>query len=103
MSSSDPTPPEPAPPHYALSRRLPLPLLVLYGLGVTIGAGIYVLIGLTAEEAGMYAPLSFLLAAAIVTFSAWCTYAGGRSLVLSSIESRARARSSACNRCKGSR
>lgn len=69
MSSSDPTPPEPAPPHYALSRRLTLPLLVLYGLGVTIGAGIYVLIGLTAEEAGMYAPLSFLLAAAIVTFS----------------------------------
>lgn len=69
MSSSHPIPPEPAPPHYALSRRLTLPLLVLYGLGVTIGAGIYVLIGLTAEEAGMYAPLSFLLAAAIVTFS----------------------------------
>jgi hypothetical protein len=32
-------------PAAALQRRLSLPLLVLYGIGITIGAGIYVLIG----------------------------------------------------------
>ena len=31
-----------------LRRRLSLTLVILYGLGVTIGAGIYVLIGATA-------------------------------------------------------
>ena len=31
----------------ALKRSLTLPLLTLYGLGVTVGAGIYVLIGAT--------------------------------------------------------
>ena len=35
----------------SLKRTLTLPLLVLYGLGVTIGAGIYVLIGAAALEA----------------------------------------------------
>ena len=35
----------------ALRRRLNLPLLVLYGTGVTIGAGIYVLIGAIAGHA----------------------------------------------------
>ena len=52
-----------------LQRRLTLPLLVLYGLGVTVGAGIYVLVGLTAAEAGLFAPISFLLAAIIVAFT----------------------------------
>ncbi|MEH6404645.1 MAG: amino acid permease [Sneathiella sp.] len=52
-----------------LKRRLNLPLLVLYGLGVTIGAGIYVLVGATAAKAGFYAPISFLLAALVVTFT----------------------------------
>jgi len=47
----------------ALRRRLGLPLLVLYGVGITIGAGIYVLIGAVAGHAGRYAPWSFLLAA----------------------------------------
>ncbi len=46
-----------------LRRALSLPLVVLYGLGVTIGAGIYVLIGATAGRAGVYAPISFLIAA----------------------------------------
>ncbi len=46
-----------------LRRRLGLPLLVLYGVGITIGAGIYVLIGAVAGHAGRYAPWSFLLAA----------------------------------------
>lgn len=49
-----------------LKRRLTLPLLTLYGLGVTIGAGIYVLVGATASKAGFFAPVSFLLAAAVV-------------------------------------
>jgi hypothetical protein len=35
-----------------LRRRLGLPLLVLYGTGITIGAGIYVLIGAFTRHAG---------------------------------------------------
>ncbi|MCF6343939.1 MAG: amino acid permease [Devosiaceae bacterium] len=53
----------------ALERRLTLPLLTLYGLGVTVGAGIYVLVGATAAKAGFYAPISFLLAALVVAFT----------------------------------
>lgn len=53
-----------------LRRVITLPLLVLYGLGVTIGAGIYVLVGETAAQAGMYAPMSFLFAAIVMAFSA---------------------------------
>lgn len=46
-----------------LKRSLNLPLLVLYGLGTTIGAGIYVLVGAAAGRAGIYAPMSFIAAA----------------------------------------
>ena len=53
-----------------LRRAITLPLLVFYSLGVTIGAGIYVLIGETAAQAGVYAPMSFLLAAGVMLFSA---------------------------------
>ncbi len=53
-----------------LKRRLSLTLVVLYGLGVTVGAGIYVLIGETAGKAGLYAPVSFVLAAVVMGFSA---------------------------------
>jgi len=53
-----------------LSRVIGLPLLVLYGLGVTIGAGIYVLVGETAAQAGYYAPLSFVFASIVMAFSA---------------------------------
>jgi len=53
----------------ALRRRLGLPLLVLYGTGITIGAGIYVLIGAVAGHAGIYAPWSFLLAALAMTLT----------------------------------
>ena len=58
----------------ALRRVIGLPLLILYGLGVTIGAGIYVLIGTTAARAGMYAPTSFLVASFVMMFSA-CSFA----------------------------
>lgn len=53
-----------------LKRSISLPLLVLYGLGVTIGAGIYVLLGATAGRAGIHAPAAFVLAALAVLFSA---------------------------------
>jgi basic amino acid/polyamine antiporter, APA family len=46
-----------------LRRSLGLPLLVMYGTGITVGAGIYVLIGAVAGHAGPYAPWAFLLAA----------------------------------------
>lgn len=49
-----------------LKRSLGLPLTILYGLGVTIGAGIYVLVGETAARAGFHAPLSFILAALVM-------------------------------------
>lgn len=53
-------------PSPALRRRLGLPLLVLYGTGITVGAGIYVLVGAVARHAGTYAPWSFLLAAIVM-------------------------------------
>jgi amino acid transporter len=40
--------------------------LTLYGVGVTVGAGIYVLIGAVARHAGVYAPLAFLIAAVVM-------------------------------------
>lgn len=53
----------------ALRRQLGLPLLVLYGVGITIGAGIYVLIGAVAGHAGRYAPWSFALAGLTMAFT----------------------------------
>lgn len=53
-----------------LKRSLSLPMVILYGLGVTVGAGIYVLIGATVGQAGIYAPLAFVLAAIVMAFSA---------------------------------
>ncbi len=53
-----------------LSRSLSTTMLVLYGLGVTIGAGIYVLIGAAAARAGNHAPVAFLIAAAVMGLSA---------------------------------
>lgn len=48
-----------------LRRTITLPLLVFYGLGVTVGAGIFALIGEILALAGDHAPLSFLLAGLI--------------------------------------
>lgn len=53
-----------------LNRSIGLTGLVLYGLGVTIGAGIYVLVGETIIRAGPYAPASFLLSAVVMGFTA---------------------------------
>ncbi len=55
-----------APSRPQLARRITLPLLVLYGLGVTVGAGIYVLIGKIGHQAGVFAPYSFLLASLLI-------------------------------------
>jgi len=49
-----------------LKRALTLTDAVLYGLAVTIGAGIYVLIGAAAGRAGYSAPLAFVIAALLM-------------------------------------
>ncbi len=53
-----------------LKRSLTLPQLVLYGLGTTIGAGIYALIGELAGISGYLAPVSFLVASLIAGLTA---------------------------------
>ena len=55
----------------ALRRSLNLPLVILYGLGNILGAGIYVLIGKVAGAAGYLAPFSFLVAATIAGITAF--------------------------------
>lgn len=57
-----------------LQRALNLPLLVLYGLGTIVGAGIYALVGEIAGVAGYGAPLSFLIASIVAAFTA-CSFA----------------------------
>ncbi len=55
-----------APPSAAgLERSLTLPMLVLYGVGVTVGAGIFALIGEILAVSGDRAPLAFLVAGLI--------------------------------------
>ncbi|GAA4086813.1 amino acid permease [Zhongshania borealis] len=61
-----------------LARRINQPLLILYGLGTILGAGIYVLVGKVAAEAGLLAPLSFIFAA----FIAWLTALSYSKLVV---------------------
>ncbi|MBU2982875.1 amino acid permease [Lentibacter algarum] len=48
-----------------LKRKIGLKLLTAYGVGVMVGAGIYVLVGAVAAEAGVWAPLAFLISGLI--------------------------------------
>ena len=57
-----------------LKRSLSLPLITLYGLGNIVGAGIYVLLGKVVAHAGMFAPVSFLVASLLACLTAF-TYA----------------------------
>jgi basic amino acid/polyamine antiporter, APA family len=52
-----------------LRRSLTLPWLVFYGVGVTIGAGIFALIGEVLGVAGNHAVWSFLLAGTVAAFT----------------------------------
>lgn len=52
-----------------LNRSLGLWLLVFYGLGSIIGAGIYVLVGAVAGIAGVAAPLAFVIAGAVAALT----------------------------------
>lgn len=54
-----------------LRRVLSLPWLVFYGVGVTIGAGIFALIGDVIGVAGDHAPWAFLVAGAVAAFTAF--------------------------------
>ena len=53
-----------------LKRNLSLPMMVFYGLGTTIGAGIYALVGEIVNIAGYFAPVSFLVASLLASFTA---------------------------------
>ena len=65
--------------HVTLKRSLSLWLFTLYGLGTTIGAGIFVLVGKVAGVSGMYAPVAFLVAALL---------AGGAALAFAELSGR---------------
>lgn len=54
-----------------LKRTINLFLLTLYGLGTIIGAGIYVLVGKVAQEAGPYGAAAFGLALVVAAFTAY--------------------------------
>ncbi len=53
----------------SLDRTITLPGLVFYGLGVTVGAGIFALLGEIVGLAGSHAPLSFLIAGLLASFT----------------------------------
>ncbi|GKY87117.1 APC family permease [Sinisalibacter aestuarii] len=53
-----------------LKKSLGTPLLTLYGIGIMVGAGIYVLVGHAAGAAGIWAPVAFLVAGLIAVPSA---------------------------------
>ena len=54
-----------------LKRDINLTLLMLYGLGTILGAGIYVLTGVVAKHAGDQTPLAFFLAAIVAAPTAY--------------------------------
>lgn len=53
-----------------LKRVVSFPWLLLFGLGSTVGAGIYILIGAVAGRAGAQAPWAFLIASIVAAFTA---------------------------------
>lgn len=65
MTMTETSPPQ----EVTLRRSLTLLHAVLYGLGVTIGAGIYVLIAAAAGRAGIYAPVSFVITASLIALT----------------------------------
>ena len=75
---------------FQLKRTLGLTQMVLYGLGTTIGAGIYALIGELASVSGYMAPAAFLVASLMASLtalsfaelSARFPYAAGASLYI---------------------
>lgn len=62
------------PEQVSLKRGISLPLLVFYGAGNILGAGIYVLIGKVAGIAHYHAPLAFVVASLVAAVTA-LTYA----------------------------
>ncbi len=54
-----------------LKRNITFPLLLFYGLGTILGAGIYVLTGVVASHAGQFTPLAFFLAALVAAPTAF--------------------------------
>ena len=54
-----------------LKRSLGLFQVSFYGIGTILGAGIYALIGKISAVAGMWAPLSFVFSAILVSFTAY--------------------------------
>ncbi len=54
----------------SLKRNLSKAMVLFYGLGTILGAGVYVLIGKVAETAGLYTPFSFIIASFIALFTA---------------------------------
>lgn len=54
-----------------LKRSISLPLITLYGLGTTVGAGIYVLVGKVAARADLFTPAAFLVAGLIAGLTAF--------------------------------
>lgn len=69
MTVVEPSTAETAAPSPELRRTLTLPWLVFYGVGVTVGAGIFALIGELVNVSGSRAPLAFLVAGAIATIT----------------------------------
>lgn len=53
-----------------LKRCISLPVLTFYGLGTIVGGGFYVLVGKVSNEAGMYAPVSMIVAAGLAMLTA---------------------------------
>ena len=54
----------------SLKRAIPLPLLILYGLGTMVGGGFYALLGKVAGEAGLLAPIALIFSGLLAFLSA---------------------------------